>query len=246
MYAYKYDSIAHAEHDVFCPLSRAKLDFVVDMLGLPPEARVLDLAAGKGELLIRICERWGCQGEGLEPSPFFLAAARGEAATRLEKEQVKLIEAEAMDIEVEAETYDLIVCINSRPFGDLRETLRRSWAMVRTGGHLLVGEWHWTSDDPDPAYIDFLGCGTDAYETHPGIVAMATKESFTPIYLCTSGLDEIDHYEALSMASIERWLRFNPGDVHAGAIRERSRKWRDAFVQWGRIELGFGLYLFLK
>lgn len=246
MYAFKYDSIAHAEHDVFVPLSRAKLDFVIELLGLNEDARILDLAAGKGEMLIRTCERYGCRGEGLEPSPFFLAAARGEASTRLAKDQVKFLETEAFELEVEPETYDFVMCLNSRPFGDLAETLRKSWAMVRSGGLFLLGEWHWTSDDPDPAYIDFLGCGTDAYETHPGIVQMAAKEAFTPLYLTTSGLDEIDHYEALSMCAIERWLRFNPGDIHAGAIKERSRKWRDAFVQWGRIELGFGLYLFLK
>jgi len=246
MYAFKYDSIAHAEHDIFCPMSRAKIDFVIDLLGLPPDARALDLAAGKGELLIRVCERYGCKGEGLEPSPFFLAAARGEAGSRLEPDQAKFLEHEAFELEVDPETFDLIICIGNRPYGDLAETLRRAWAMVRTGGHLLLGEWHWTCDDPDPAYIDFLGCGTDAYETHPGIVAMGTKESFTPIYTATSNLDEIDHYESLSMCSIERWLRFNPGDVHASAIRERSRKWRDAFLKWGRIELGFGLYLFLK
>ncbi|MFO0747108.1 MAG: class I SAM-dependent methyltransferase [Myxococcota bacterium] len=246
MYAFKYDSVAHAEHEVMCPLSRPKIDFVVDLLGLSSEARVLDLAAGKGELLIRILERYGCTGEGLEPSPLFQAAARGEAASRLEKERVRLHDVEPSDFPVEAETYDLVICLGSRPYGDLAETLRRAWAMVRTGGHLLLGEWHWTSTEPDPDYIDFLGCGTDAYETHSGVVAMAAKEAFTPIYMVTASVDEIDHYESLSTCSIERWLRSNPGDVHAGAIRERSRKWRDAYLEWGRHELGFGLYLLLK
>lgn len=246
MYAFKYDSIAHAEHEVMCPLSRTKLDYVVDLLGLAPEARVLDLAAGKGELLVRILERYGCSGDGLDPSPLFQAAARGEAAARLERDRARFIEAEAMEFEVEPETYDLIVCMASRPFGDLAETLRRAWAMVRTGGHLLLGEWHWTSTEPEPSYIDFLGCGTDAYETHAGVVAMATKEAFTPIYATTAAVDEIDHYESQSTCSIERWLRSNPGDAHASAIRERSRKWRDAYLRWGRHELGFGLYLFLK
>lgn len=247
MYAFKYDSIAHAEHEVMCPLSRTKLDFVLDLLGLSSEARVLDLAAGKGEILIQVLERYGCRGEGLETSPLFMAAARGEAAQRLESEEsVRFLELDPMDFAVDAETYDLVVCIGSRPFGDLRETLRRAWAMVHTGGHLLLGEWHWNNVEPDPRYIDFLGCGTDAYETHAGIVSMATKESFTPIYTVTAAIDEVDHYESLSMASIERWLRFNPGDAHASAIRERSRKWRDAYLEWGRKELGFGMYLLLK
>lgn len=246
MYAYKYDSIAHAEHDVLCPLSRGKLDTVIELLGLGPEAKVLDLAAGKGELFVRILERYRCTGDAIEPSPLFQASLRAECEGRLGPERARLIEGEAYELEVEPETYDLIVCINSRPFGDLRETFARAWAMVRTGGQLLLGEHHWADDEPNPDYIDFLGCGEDAYSTHDQVVALGVKEDFTPMYTTTATRDEIDHYEGLSTWAIERWLRHNPGDPHVGAIRERSRKWRDAYLKWGRYELGFGLYLFLK
>jgi len=246
MYAYKYDSIAHSEHDVLCPLSRAKLDAVIELLGLRPDAKVLDLAAGKGELLIRILERYQCSADAVEPSPLFQASMRAEIAGRLQPDKVRLIESEAYEMEVEPETYDLIVCIGSRPYGDLRETLAKSWAMVRTGGQLLLGEWHWTDDEPNADYMDFLGCGEDAYCTHDQVVALGVKEDFTPMYQNTATRDEMDHYEGLSTLATERWIRGNPGDPHAGAIRERSRKWRDAYLKWGRYELGFGLYLFLK
>lgn len=246
MYAYKYDSITHAEHDVLCPLSRNKLDVVVDLLALKPGARVLDLAAGKGELFLRILERYQATGDAIEPSPLYQASLRGEVASRVPDREVRLVEAEAYEFEVENESYDLIVCINNRPYGDLRETFARSWAMVRTGGQLLLGEWHWTDDEPNPDYIDFLGCGEDAYCTHDQVVALGVKEDFTPMYATTATRDEIDHYEGLSTLAAERWLRGNPGDPHAGAVRERSRKWRDAYLKWGRYELGFGLYLFLK
>ena len=246
MYAYKYDSITHQEHDVLCPLSRQKLDTAIEMLNLNPQSRVLDLAAAKGELFIRILERYQCGGDAIEPSPLFQALIRAEIAGRIDGTKVQLIEAEAYEHEVESETYDLIVCINSRPYGDLRETLAKAWAMVRTGGRVLLGEWHWTDDEPNPDYMDFLGCGEDAYCTHDQVVAMAVKEDFTPMYINTATRDEIDHYEGLSTYAVERWLRANPGDPHASAIRERSRKWRDAFLKWGRYELGFGLYLLLK
>jgi SAM-dependent methyltransferase len=246
MYVYKYDSITHAEHDVLCPLSKNKLDTVVDLLGLTPDARVLDLAAGKGELFIRILERYQCGGDAIEPSPLFQAAIRAESAARLVPEKVRLIESEAYEFEVEPESYDLIVCIGSRPYGDLADTLAKSWAMVRTGGQLLLGEWHWTDDEPDPDYMEFLGVGAETYCTHERVVALGVKEAFTPMYMTTATRDELDHYEGLAMLAAERWLRGNPGDPHASAVRERSRKWRDAFLKWGRYELGFGIYLFLK
>ena len=245
MYAYKYDSITHAEHDVLCPLSRAKLDGVVELLGLAPGSKVLDLAAGKGELLFRILERYGATGDAVEPSPLFQAAMRAEMSSRVPEGSVRLLELEAYELEVEPESYDLIVCIGSRPFGDLRETLAKAWAMVRTGGQLLLGEWHWNDEDPDPDYIDVLGCGPDAYCTHDQVIALGVREDFTPIYFASATRDEIDHYEGLALWSAERWLRGNPGDPHALAVRERARKWRDAYLKWGRYELGFGIYLFL-
>lgn len=246
MYAYKYDSIVHAEHDVLCPMSRAKLDAIVDVLSLRSDARVLDVAAGKGELFLRILERYQCEGDAFEPSPLYQASMRAEIAGRIAPGKAHAFEQEAYEHDVEPETYDLIVCIANRPYGDLRETLAKSWAMVRSGGQLLLGEWHWVDREPDPNYIDFLGCGEDAYETHEGVVALAVKEGFTPVYATTAARDEIDHYEGLSTLAVERWLRGNPGDPHANAIRERSRKWRDAYLKWGRYELGFGMYLLLK
>lgn len=246
MYAYKYDSITHSEHDVHCPLSRQKLDAVIELLGLRPDARVLDLAAGKGELLLRILERYQCSGDAFEPSPLFQASMRAEVAGRLQPDKVKLIENEPYEVEIEPETYDLIVCIGSHPYGDLRATLAKAWAMVRTGGQVLLGEWHWTDDEPSQEYMDFLGVGDDAYCTHDQVVALGVKEDFTPMYQNTATRDEIDHYEGLSTLAAERWLRGNPGDPHTSAVRERSRKWRDAYLKWGRFELGFGLYLFLK
>lgn len=246
MYAFKYDSIAHAEHDILCPMTRSRIEYVVESMALKPDARVLDLAAGKGELFIRILERFGCGGDAIEPSPLFQAAMRAEVANRLDPEKVKLIEQEPFELEFEPESFDAVVCLASRPFGDLRETFARSWAMVRTGGLLLLGEWHWNDSELDYDYLESLGCSEETYLTHDDLIALAVKEDFTPMYAGTASRQDIDHYESQTMLAVERWLRANPGDPFAAAIRERARKWRDAYLKWGRYELGFGLYLFLK
>jgi len=242
---FKYQSIAHADLDFLAPVSLGKLDRVIDLLELRPGASVLDLACGKAELLIRICERWNATGVGLDPSPAFLAGARAEAAARLPAGAVQLHELEAEDFAVEPEGHDLVIVMNARPFGDFRETLRRAWAMVRSGGLVLVGERYWLGP-PDPDYLDFLGIGPDSNGSHADNVALAVAESFTPIYIAAASCDEIDHYEGACMCSVERFLRANPGDSHADAFRERVRKWRDAYLRWGRDGVGFGLYLLLK
>ncbi len=135
--------------------------------------------------------------------------------------------------------------MDEHPWGDFRETLARTWAMVRSGGMALIGERYWRTD-PDPDYLDFMGFGPDHHATHAGNVALAVKESFTPMYACTACEDEIDHHEGLCLRSVERFLRANPGDTHAAAFRERVRKLRDAYLKWGRDSVGFGVYLLLK
>jgi SAM-dependent methyltransferase len=246
MYAFKYDSIAHAEHDILCPMPRSRVEYLVEAMALKRDARVLDLAAGKGELFIRILERYGCSGDAVEPSPLFQAAMRAEVRNRLEPDRVKLIEQEPFELEFEPESYDAVVCLASRPFGDLRETFARSWAMVRTGGLLLLGEWHWNDSELEYDYLEALGCSEDTYLTHDDLIALAAREDFTPMYAGTASRQDIDHYEGQTMLAVERWLRANPGDPIAPAVRERARKWRDAYLKWGRYELGFGMYLFLK
>ena len=48
--------------------ARGKLEAIVDLLSLRAEARGLDIAAGKGELFLRILERYQCGGDAIEPS----------------------------------------------------------------------------------------------------------------------------------------------------------------------------------
>ena len=45
---------------------------------------------------------------------------------------------------------------------------------------------------------------------------------------------------------VERYARNNPDDPDCPAMVTRIRRWRDAYLRWGRDTLGFGLYLFQK
>ncbi len=64
-----FSRIAHTGMAVMNPVSPAKLDTLIEALELPPGARVLDLACGKGELLIRIAERYPIRAVGVDLDP---------------------------------------------------------------------------------------------------------------------------------------------------------------------------------
>jgi|GEM_PF-1637472 len=243
---HKYDTIFHAEHDLFCPLSRARLESVIELLALTPSSRVLDCSAGKGELFVRILERYGCSGIAFESGATFFQTMRSEVLSRLDADRVELIEGEFWEAEFENESFDLIINIGPPPYGDLEMSLGRLWATVKSGGQVLLGLTIWTDDEPDEAFMDVLGVGAESYPTHDKVFALAVTEDFTPIYAATASRADLDHYEGLGLWASEKWLRGHGADPDAVEVRERLHALRDAWVKAGRFELGFGIYLLLK
>lgn len=63
------------------PRSEADIELVWRLLGLRPEAEVLDLACGHGRIANRLAER-GCRVTGLDVTPLFLDRAREGAQRR--------------------------------------------------------------------------------------------------------------------------------------------------------------------
>ena len=51
---WKFFNITHREHIICNPMSLVKLEQLIMLLPLKPGARVLDIATGKGEFLIRL------------------------------------------------------------------------------------------------------------------------------------------------------------------------------------------------
>lgn len=242
---HKYNAISTADLEYTAPIGAAKLDRAIDLLELPAEPQVLDLAATNGEVLIRILEQYGGSARAVEQNPIYLARLHAEAATRVPDSPIELVDADPYELDLPNDAHDLVVCIDAAPFGDLPETIRRTWALVRSGGVVLLGQRFWVRE-PHPDYLELLGVGPDTYCTHADLVALAVSEGFTPLYAVTSSVDEMDHHEGMAIRAIERFLRASPGDTHAAAFRERVRRWRDGYLKWGRDTLAFGLYVLLK
>ena len=72
---WKFYDVTHREHVILNPTNGSKLAELVRLLGLPRGARVLDIACGKAEFLIRLAEAYGVCGIGVDISPFFAAEA---------------------------------------------------------------------------------------------------------------------------------------------------------------------------
>src|SRR5512139_3338905 len=82
MDTWKFYDITHHDHVVCNPTSEEKLARLVGLLRLSPDARVVDIACGKGEFLVRLAEAYGIRGTGIDLSPFCVADARKRLQAR--------------------------------------------------------------------------------------------------------------------------------------------------------------------
>jgi len=63
---WKYYDIRHERHLLCNPMNKEKFERVCSLLRLKRGARVLDIACGKGEFLVRLAEPYDISGVGVE------------------------------------------------------------------------------------------------------------------------------------------------------------------------------------
>ena len=59
---WRFFDIIHREHVICNPMSLNKFEELVALTRLEPGARVLEIATGKGEFIIRLAERYSVEG----------------------------------------------------------------------------------------------------------------------------------------------------------------------------------------
>ncbi len=132
MDTYKFYEITHRDHVVCNPTSEEKLTRLVELLRLPTDPQVVDIACEKGEFLIRLAEAYGARGVGIDISPFYIADAERRLETRASAVGITFTQMNGADFRPdEPHKFDLASCIGaSWVFGGHADTLETLIRMV--------------------------------------------------------------------------------------------------------------------
>jgi len=192
----KYFEIAEADLQIQNPISEDKLMLVGEISDVGPDAEILDLACGKGELLTRWASEYDAKGTGVDINETFLSAARSRAEELDVAEQVTFEQADAGEYPVADHDVDVVSCIGASWIGGgLRGTLELLKQARRDETSLiLVGEPYWIEDPPGEA-VDALADGErDKFGSLSEIHDRAKAEGFELVEMVLANKNDWDRY----------------------------------------------------
>ncbi len=244
---WKFYDITHREHLVCNPTSEEKLVELVRLVRLPPAARVLDIACGKGELLIRLAEAYGVHGTGVDISPHFIEAAEARRKARTPGANVTFLQVDGADFQGDApHSFRLVSCLGaSWIFQGHEGTLDALVGLTEPGGWVIAGEPFWLRE-PAAAYLEASELTKEAIGTHFSNVEAGERRGLELVYTIVSSPDDWDRYEGLQWYAAAEYARAHPDDPDLPELAERVGTGKAAYLQWGRDTLGWAIYVFRR
>jgi SAM-dependent methyltransferase len=235
---WKYFGITHRDHLVCNPTSSAKLDELVALLPLRSGSRVLDIACGKAELLLRIADRYDASGVGVDISPYEVEAARQRVATRGTENRIEIVESDGARYDVEPGSFDLAMCIGATwIWGGYRGTIEALKKIVVPGGLIVIGE-PFKMQEPHEDYITAEPDFVPTLVTHADNVSIAQDAELTYLYALVSNQDDWDRYEGLQTRAAELYAMEHPDDPDVEELLTPQRRRGSLEVGEGHAELG--------
>jgi SAM-dependent methyltransferase len=207
----------------------------------------VDVGCGKGEILIRVAERWSATGVGVDPALPFLEEAHEAAERRVGAGRLEFLATTAEEAELEPGSFDLAINVGaSHAYGGYRHAPAALAQLVRPGGQVLYGEGFWRRD-PIPEYLAALGAEADELPHYGGLAHAGDAAGLEPTYIAVSSEDDWDRYEWGLRHNVERYVAEHPGEPGIDGLLEWSRAARERYTgPGGRDTLGFALVLFRR
>lgn len=229
------------------PFTPAKLATLAEAIRLRPGDTLLDLAAGRGEMLCTWARDHGITGLGVDISTVAVDLARRRAVELGVADRVSFVHGDAAAYVAERPV-GVAACIGATWIGGgVRGTIDLLERSLRTGGMLLIGEPYWRREPPDQRTVEACRAQSrDDFDDLPGLVEGFHGHGWDLVEMVLADGDSWDRYAAAHWLTIRRWLDANPDDELAPAFRAELRTDPLDYVRYLREYLGWGVFALLK
>jgi SAM-dependent methyltransferase len=140
-----------------------------------PEARVVEIAFGKGTTAFALAEEYGCRIVGVDAHGF-AAAVRREARKRGLSDRAAFLRGDGGMLPLRDGQFDAAICIGAPSIVGTERCMAAMYASLRPGGLIVVSDWTWRTKDVPPAAIP--STFTEARMTLDGYAAIITAAGF--------------------------------------------------------------------
>jgi SAM-dependent methyltransferase len=240
----RFHEIAEGAHPILNPFSSEKLDLLGSILNLDSTIRILDLACGKGEMLIRWASEYSIRGVGVDISDVFLASAHQRAYMMNVGDRVNFVHADASSYPESHHEFDLISCLGASWIGGgLSGTLDlMRQALTSSGGVLLVGEPFWIKPPPAEA-LSALGIEPDTFTSLGGTLGRFEEAGVELVEMILADTQDFDRYESRQWLNVHQFLAENETFPEAEALRSWMSGRRANYLNIQRDYLGWGVFV---
>ena len=214
--------------------------------GVDSHMRVLDLACGKGELLVQWASQFAIKGTGVDESENAIAIAHQRADDLKVWSQLQFSSVDDVAEFPQAfHQYNLIVCLEA---SWVTESLQNTLALMRDAlrdnrqGILVIGETYWRKIPPDDV-CESLGIDR---EFLPAIGDLPDKFRAADVDLLDMLIvpaEDVDQHYSRQWRSLTEWLYDNEDHADALTVREWLSHSQKQYLTYEREYLGQGLFI---
>jgi cyclopropane fatty-acyl-phospholipid synthase-like methyltransferase len=241
----RYIEIAEAHQKFPVPLSAKNLSRLAAVCELHSGTRLLDLACGKGELLIQWAHTYEMQGTGVDEDETRISVAQMRADELEVWAQVQFVASEVADYPQSFHQYNIVSCLNATWLWDNQTAMLATMQDAlkdNTSGLVLLGETYWQRE-PTPEICAALGLEQNALPTLADLTDHFGDAGADVVDMLLATQDDWDEYTTQEWRACFNWLNTHPAHEDAEGLRAWLNANRRRYLRYEREYIGWGIFV---